>query len=93
MEVEYSTQKFGPNLSFQTVMGNFFITYSPDYVQYLFWNVFKCWGTNECKVKSEISDEEIALFFDQLIDLVAAAYIVHEANRVSQTGQEGNGHE
>ena len=43
--------------------------------------------------QSELSDEEVALFFDQLMDLVAAAYILHQANRASPNQQEGNDHE
>jgi len=74
-------------------MDTFFNANTPDSVREFFWKVFQCWVTRDCNIKSEISDQEVALFFDQLIDLVAAAYIVHEANRVPPTGQEGNGHE
>lgn len=74
-------------------MATFFVENTPESVKYFFWRMFQCWAVKDCKIKAEISDEEVALFFDQLMDLVAAAYIVHQANRVSPNQQEGNGHE
>jgi hypothetical protein len=81
------------NSNFQEVLSKFFIDNSPEAAQLLFWKVFQCWTIKDCNLKAEISDEEVALFFDQLIDLVAAAYMVHQENRVSETKQEGSGHE
>ncbi|BAU51899.1 hypothetical protein MgSA37_00048 [Mucilaginibacter gotjawali] len=75
------------------MMDAFFQANTPDSAREFFWKVFQCWVTRDCNIKADLSDEEVALFFDQLIDLVAAAYIVHEANRVSQTRQEGMEHE
>jgi hypothetical protein len=67
-------------LPFEKVMESFFKGYSPDMARNFFWKMFQCWTIKDCKIKAEISDEEVALFFDQLIDLVAAAYILHQAN-------------
>ncbi|MDB5024948.1 MAG: hypothetical protein JWP78_2703 [Mucilaginibacter sp.] len=64
-------------------MAIFFKVNTPESVKVLFWKIFQCWVTRDCKIKADLSDEEIALFFDQLIDLVAAAHIAHQANRAS----------
>lgn len=75
------------------ILEKFFRDNDVDSVQLLFWKFFQCWVTKDCNIKADISDEEVALFFDQLMDLVAAAYILHQANRVSPNQQEGKGHE
>lgn len=74
-------------------MDSLFARNTPESVEVTFLKMFQCWTTKDCNIKAEISDEEVALFFDQLIDLVAAAYILHQANRVPETGQEGTAHE
>ena len=74
-------------------MDAFFSANTPETVKTLFWSMFQCWVTKDCNLKAEISDEEIALFFDQLMDLVAAAYIVHQANRASPNRQEEGAHD
>jgi hypothetical protein len=79
--------------SFQEISAIFFAEYTPQTTHFTFLKIFQCWGINECKLRAEISDEEVALFFDQLIDLVAAAYILHQANRALISPQEGKGHE
>lgn len=75
------------------VLEFFFAQNTPDSSWAFFLKMFQCWTLKDCKIKAEISDEEVALFFDQLIDLVAAAYIVHQANRVSMNQPEGKRHE
>jgi len=75
------------------VLREFFERNSPESSWAYFILILQCWTMKDCKIKAEISDEELALFFDQLIDLVAAAYIVHQANSVSKTAQEGSEHE
>lgn len=77
---------------FQDSLMLFFSKYSLSATRYFLFRIFQCWGTNECRIKAEISDKEVALFFDQLTDLVAAAYILHQANRVSTNEQEGIKH-
>ena len=52
------------------------------------WQLFQCWAVKDCKIKAETSDEEIALFFDQLIELVAAASTLHESYRANQDEKE-----
>jgi len=84
---------FTASISFKDVTAKFFDDYTPESTKVLFWKFFQCWVTRECNIKADLSDEEVALFFDQLIDLVAAAYILHQANRVPETGQKGEGHD
>ena len=93
MEAVIKYNNFKAGLSFKKVMTTFFSENSPESVKILFWKFLQCWALKDCKIKAEISDEEVALFFDQLIDLVAAAYILHEANKAPKTEQEGNQHE
>lgn len=93
MEAVYLNKNFPSDLSLKEVMTAFFKGNSPESAKVLFWKMFQCWVTRDCNLKADVSDEELALFFDQLIDLVAAAHILHQANRVSPTGQEGLSHE
>ncbi|MFI5162360.1 MAG: hypothetical protein ACHQHN_13860 [Sphingobacteriales bacterium] len=93
MEAVFEHTNFNEELPFKEVMSNFFGVNTPESVKALFFKMFQCWVTKDCTLKAEISDEEIALFFDQLTDLVAAAYTVHQANRASGPGQRENGHE
>lgn len=84
---------FTPSITLNKVLMTFFKDNNPDTTKVLFWKFFQCWVTRECNIKADLSDEEVALFFDQLMDLVAAAYILHQANRVLNNGQEGSSHE
>jgi pantothenate kinase-related protein Tda10 len=93
MEAVYSNNTLSSSLPIDDVVANFFTANTPEYAHVLFWKFFQCWTTKDCKIKAEISDEEVALFLDQLMDLVAAAYILHQANRVPSTGQQGENHE
>ena len=93
MEAAYINHEFTSQLSFDDVAKIFFKNNSTESVKVAFWQIFQCWMKKGCKIRTEISDEEIALFFDQLIDLVAAAYILHQANRVSESGQERAGND
>jgi hypothetical protein len=93
MEAVILNKNLSSVLPFDQVVKAFFNDNTPNSAKTFFWKMFQCWVIKDCNIKAEISDEEVALFFDQLIDLVAAAYIVHQANRVSETKQEGSGHE
>lgn len=88
MEAAFIYKNLYPSNSFKDILNVFFTKYSPELTHYLCLRIFQCWGVNECTTKAEISDEEIALFLDQLIDLVAAAYIVHEVNRASDSNSK-----
>jgi hypothetical protein len=79
--------------SFKEVVAAFFKNHTPDSAKVFFWQLFQCWAKKDCKEITDLSDEEVALFFDQLIDLVAAAYIEHQANRVSENGRQGGSDE
>nr|WP_294795563.1 hypothetical protein [uncultured Mucilaginibacter sp.] len=93
MEAVIIQYDFKASLTLKEVMTKFFGDNTPEKTKILFWKFFQCWVTRDCHIKSELSDEEVALFFDQLIDLVAAAYIVHQANGASTNEQEGSVHE
>ena len=93
MEAEYKNNILFLSPPFADVLAKFFQANTPEYAHVFFWKFFQCWTIKDCKIKAEISDEEVALFFDQLMDLVAAAYILHQANRVPSTGQQGENHE
>ena len=75
------------------VMDSFFINNPPEKVKYLFWKLLQCYVLKDCNTKVDVPEKEVALFYDQLMDLVAAAYILHQANRVSKPEQGGNDHD
>ena len=93
MEAVIIKHNFTSAITLKEVMEKFFRDHSPEETKVLFWKFFQCWVTRECNLKADLSDEEVALFFDQLMDLVAAAYILHQANRVSANPQEGESHD
>jgi hypothetical protein len=70
----------------------FFSKNTPDTVRCLIWKLFQCYVTRDCNIKAEVPDKEVALFYDQLIELVNAAYVVHQADRASLTENGGNQH-
>jgi hypothetical protein len=92
MEAEFIYKKLFPEKSLPEISVIFFSEYTPQSAHFLLLKIFQCWGINDCTLRAEISNEEIALFLDQLMDLVAAAYILHQANRVLQT-EKGIEHE
>ena len=93
MEALIIKHNFSAVLPLREVMAAFFKANTPESAKVFFWKFFQCWVTKDCNIKAELSDEEVALFFDQLMDLVAAAYMVHQANGASVNEQEGSGHE
>lgn len=85
------TNNFRQDNSLKEVISTFFNSNTPDSSQVLTWKIFQCWTTRDCNFKSDVTNEEIAAFLDQLNLLVAAAYIEHQANAVSENGQQGGG--
>lgn len=73
-------------------MTAFFHRHSPESVQLLFWKMFQCWVTKDCTHKGQVSDQEVALVFDQIVELVAAAYSVHQSSvpATRTTGEENH---
>jgi hypothetical protein len=92
MEATLNNNSFSSEPSLKEVMASFFKERTPDSAKFLFWKVFQCWALQDCTIKAEVSDEEVALFFDQLTDLVAAAYIEHQADRASDNPLIKNDH-
>jgi hypothetical protein len=68
MEAVIVNTNFTSAVPLKKVMDAFFKANTPDSVQELFWRMFQCWVTRDCNIKAEISDEEVALFFDRLIE-------------------------
>ncbi|MEZ2338386.1 hypothetical protein AB6735_22250 [Mucilaginibacter sp. RCC_168] len=93
MEAIIVKDNFTSGLSLKDELAIFFRDNTPESAKVLFWKLFQCWVTKDCNIKADIRDEEVALFFDQLMDLVAAAYILHQANGALPNPQEGEWHE
>jgi hypothetical protein len=91
MEAVHINNNFS-NQPWRKVLGTFFDQNSPESVQLLFWKMFQCWVTKDCTLKGEVSDEEVALVFDQLVELVAAAYSVHQSGGSAADAAGGEGH-
>jgi type II secretory pathway component PulF len=79
-------------LSPYEVLEAFFRVNSRDEVWDKCFGLLKVWAKRPGDIK-QYSDEEIALFLDQLIDLVAAASTLHEANKalVNSQGEQHHG--
>jgi type II secretory pathway component PulF len=75
-------------LSPTELLEGFFTTQTAESAQLYVWHLFQAWASLPAE-KKQYSDEEIALFLDQLNDLVAAAYQLHEANKANAHVQEG----
>jgi len=56
--------------SLKEVMTAVFNSITPDTSQVLTWKIFQCWTTRDCNFKSDVTNEEIAAFLDQLNLLV-----------------------
>ena len=93
MEAVFKNKSLTTSPSLTEAIAAFFRENTPDSAKVFFWKMFQCWALKDCKIKAEITDEEVALFFDQLSDLVAAAYILHQANGAAVNEQKGLDHE
>jgi hypothetical protein len=78
--------------SFQQALPDFFKDYCIGGVKDRLWQLFKPWAC-QSEVNKHCSDEEMALFLDQLIGLVAAAATLHEAGRVPVVSQREGDHD
>jgi hypothetical protein len=84
-------KKLQAEIPFDKVLDEFFANNTPESAYSILFKFFQCWVVNDCKIKAALPDEDIALFLDQLNALVAAAYILHQGNRVHETMQKGVG--
>lgn len=87
MEAVYTQPNFSSGPSFKEVVTTFFSAHTPDSTKYLCWKLFQCWALKDCTIKAELTDEEVAFFFDQVIELVTAAYAEHQSDH-SRGGAE-----
>lgn len=76
-------------LSPQAVLADFFSTHTRESVWDIFLQLFKAWVESPDANRAKFRDKEIALFLDQLIDLVAAASQLHQTNRVKSNNAGG----
>ncbi|MFA6082768.1 hypothetical protein [Mucilaginibacter sp.] len=74
-------------------MERFFKVHTPEEIQLLFWKFFQCWVTRDCNIKANLSDEEVAQFYDQLMELITATHKLYEANVAMPRPQEGEDRE
>ena len=81
------------SLTIKQVMERFFKAHTPEETKVLFWKFFQCWVTRDCNIKADLSDLEVAQFFDHLMDLITATHELHEANAAVQRPQEGDDRE
>jgi hypothetical protein len=65
-------------MGLEGAVAGFFGVNSLEGSKVLFWTFFQCWVTRECKLKADLSDEEVALFFDQLLELLTVLYEAKE---------------
>ena len=93
MEAVTINNNFTAGLTLKKALTAYFKNHTPESTRVLFWKFFQCWVTRDCKLKADLSDEEIALFFDQLIDLVTAAHTAHQADRAENETNEREDHE
>jgi len=54
-----------------------------------FFKLFQCWGIKECYKRIDLTNAEVALFYDQLLNLVGQAYITFHADKPALDGEEG----
>ncbi|WP_345952993.1 hypothetical protein [Mucilaginibacter sp. PAMB04168] len=93
MEAILTNNSFSSGPPLKEVMATFFRKHTPDSAKLLFWKVFQCWALKDCTIKAEVSDQELALFFDQLNELVDAAYLEHQASESNPKSPEDSNHE
>ena len=92
MEAILTNNSFSSGPPLKEVMANFFRKHSPDSAKFLFWKVFQCWALKDCTIKAEVSDEELALFFDQINELVDAAFLEHQASELNPKSPGDSAH-
>jgi hypothetical protein len=71
----------------------FFGSNTPESARDTLWYLFKAWVNSPGTNRARYTDEDIALFLDQLIDLVGASFQLHQTNRVPVNPPEEHGHD
>lgn len=49
--------------------------------QNIFFKLFQCWSVQECYKRIDLTDAEVTLFCDGLLNVVSGAYLVYQATR------------
>ncbi|WP_345947704.1 hypothetical protein ABDD95_12680 [Mucilaginibacter sp. PAMB04274] len=73
------TRYYSESIVLANALKAYFGANSPELVKYFTLMIFQCWSMNECKIKSEVSDKDFALFLDELNELVEAAHRYHKS--------------
>jgi hypothetical protein len=87
-EAEFTDKKLISEIPFDQALHEFFCDNKPCSVYSITFSIFQCWVVGNGKSKAGIPDQDVALLIDQLNSLVAAAYILHQGNRVSENRQQ-----
>jgi hypothetical protein len=82
-----------PDSSLMQAMDLFFKNRSFDHTQTFFFKLFQCWGVKECDQFVDLTNEDVALFFDQLLNLVGVSYIAYQANKAVISNNERGSYE
>jgi len=64
---------------FQIALSLFFSDNHPEIARYITLMIRQCWMLNDCRLKAEVSDKDVALFLLQLNELVEAAYLYNKS--------------
>jgi len=72
------TRHYSESTMLTKALNTYFRANSPELVKYFTLMIFQCWSLNECKIRSEVSDKDFALFLDELNELVEAAHRYHK---------------
>jgi hypothetical protein len=91
MEVNFNLNS--PDSSLLEAMNLFFNNRSFGTTQNIFFKLFQCWGIKECDEVVNLSNEEVALFLDDLLNLVSISYIAYQANKKPGLDMERNDYE
>ena len=71
----------GSHSSLMTATETFFKNRTFGETQNTFFKLFQCWGTKECDKRFELSNIEVASFYDQLGEIVKEAYLFYQSSR------------
>ena len=81
------------NASLMNAMELFFKERSFGEIQNIFFKLFQCWGVKECHKRMDLSNADVALFYDQLQSLLGEVYLKYQATKSTGISIEDNNHE
>lgn len=93
MEAVFTNKNLPHELSLKKMMDAFFKVNNPDSIREIFFKLFQCWVTKDCNNKAEITDKELATFFDQITDFFTVAYDLYSKSNLTNADQERKGND